>query len=870
MTFDRPKPSGRFSVDRLFQPDSVAVIGAGSDAGLRVMANLMAVDFRGAILPIDADLKAVRGILAYPDCRSLPIAPDMAVVAGSGPSLPAVLSDLVSRGCFAAVLMGIAPDLRREDLPPGLRVLGPGSFGVAVPATGLNASQSHRPVVAGRLALVSQSASLCRAVLDWAEPNGVGFSHIVGVGGNLDIGFGMVLDWLSRDPGTGTILLDIRQIRDRRAFLSAARAAARLRPVVAIRAGGLLLDPSGAADLAFEAALRRAGILFVSRIDDMLAAAETLARSKPVRHEAIAIVTNAVGPGRFAADAAIADGLSLVTFAPETEARLRAKLPEFPAHAGGLVHVAPDRPASFAEVAAVIAEAPEVGGVLAVHAPLGPMDDATIDALAGVGRSLRIPLLAAVLGETTARPHRQILAEAGLPVFTSPEQAARGFRHLVQNRRNRAAAAELPPSTVLSVSPDRGDARRQIDRARGADHTGLTEEVALSVLSGYGLPTVPTRSAMGADDAAVAAAMLGFPVVLKLRREAGRLPGQRAGIVLDVSDAEEARGVADSLLRRRRADRSGLPPLIVQRRVDRARELRIRFWVDAMFGPVIGFGQGGTAGSALGDMAVDLPPLNLPLAQALIARSKAAAALAERPELPAANLQAVAECLVRISQLIVDFPEISSMEIDPIFADVDGILVADAAIGLHPLATPLPQLAISPYPVELVERWNAKGEAVTIRPIRPEDAEEHEAFFARLSPEDVRFRFFSSVRSLSPEQVARLTQVDYDREMAFIAQRDSTGETVGVARLVLDLARRSGEFAVIVQPDIKGRGLAGHLMRRLIDWGRSRGLAEIAGQVLADNAPMLAFVRQLGFSVRRLPEEPDVVEARLILEPGAV
>ncbi|MBS0558445.1 MAG: GNAT family N-acetyltransferase [Proteobacteria bacterium] len=870
MTLDRPKPSGRFSPDRLFLPDSVAVIGAGTEAGLRVMANLMAADFKGAILPVEAGSKAVRGILAYPDSRSLPIAPDLAVVAGSVASLSATLSDLVSRGCFAAVLTGIAPDLGREDLPQGLRVLGPGSFGIAIPRIGLNATQSHRPVVAGRLALVSQSASLCRTVLDWSEPNGVGFSHIVGIGGNLDIGFGMVLDWLSRDPGTGTILLDIRQIRDRRAFLSAARAAARLRPVVAIRAGGLLLDPTGAADLAFEAALRRAGILFVSRIDDMLAAAETLARSKPVRHEAIAIVTNAVGPGRFAADAAIADGLSLVAFTSETEARLRAKLPDFPERAGGLVHVAPDRPALFAEVAALLAEAPEVGGVLMVHAPVGPADEATIEALAAAGRGFRVPLLAAVLGESTARPLRQRLAEAGLPVFASPEQAARGFRHLVQNRRNRAAAAELPPSTVLSVAPDRADVRRQIDHARACDQTELSEEVALSVLSGYGVPIVPARGAMSAGDAADAAVMLGFPVVLKLRREKGRLPGQRAGIVLDVSTADEARRVADALLRRAAAGHSRLSPLIVQRRVGRARELRIRVWIDPMFGPVIGFGLGGSAGADVGDMAADLPPLNLPLAQGLIARSRAAMALAGRPEQPAANLQAVAECLVRVSQLIVDFPEIASMEINPIFADGDGVLVADVAIALHPFGTPAPPLAISPYPMELIERWNSKGETITVRPIRPEDAEEHGAFFRRLSPEDVRFRFFSSVRALSPEQVARLTQVDYDREMAFIAQRESTGETIGVARLVVDLARRSGEFAVIVQPDMKGRGLASHLMHRALDWGRSRGLVEVVGQVLADNAPMLSFVRHLGFTIRRLPEEPDVVEARYVFEPGAM
>jgi acetyltransferase len=306
----------------------------------------------------------------------------------------------------------------------------------------------------------------------------------------------------------------------------------------------------------------------------------------------------------------------------------------------------------------------------------------------------------------------------------------------------------------------------------------------------------------------------------------------------------------------------------VQRRVGRVRELLIRVWEDAMFGPAIGFGQGGSAAAAFGDLAVDLPPLNLPLAQALIARTKVAATLGKFAEAPAANLPAVAETLVRVSQLIIDFPEIAALDINPVFADADGVAVADAALFLHATGETGGGLAIAPYPAELAEQWRAGDDLLTIRPIRPEDAEQHGAFFERLSPEDVRFRFFSAMRAMSPEQMARMTQVDYDREMAFIALRDTTNETVGVSRLVIEPDRRLGEFAVVVQPDMKGKGLASHLMHRLIDWGRASGLAEIVGQVLADNAPMLAFVRRLGFTLHRLPEEPDVMEARLSLDPG--
>jgi acetyltransferase len=865
MNIDRTKPFGRFSPDRLFAPDSVAVIGAGTDAGLQVMANLMSGGFKGAIMPVDPVLKAVSGVLAYPDVASLPLVPDLAVVASPPALIAGMLADLAARNCFAAVVTGIAPDLRRDTLPAGMKVLGPGSFGIAVPAVGLNASRAHLPVRPGRLALVSQSAALCRAVLDWAGPNGVGFSHIVGIGGNLNIGFGLVLDWLARDPGTATILLDIRAIRDRRSFLSAARAAAHLRPVVAIRAGGLLLDPSGAADLALAAALRRAGILFVSQLQDMLAAAETLTRARPVRGENLAIVTNASGPGRFAAAAALKDGLMLAAFTAETERRLGLKLPDFPAGARGLVHVPPDNPLLLADVVALLAEAPEVSGVLAVHAPVGAHDDQAIAALASGASNLNIPVLAAVLGESTGATHRRHLTEAGLPVFDSPEQAVRGFLHLVHNRRNRAAAAELPPSTVLALAPDRAEVRRLFAQTRAANRLQLTEEDTLAVLAAYGVPTVPMRPAMTPDDAASAANLLGYPVVVKLRRSDGRLPGQRDGIALDVMDAEDASRAARTLLTRQTDQPPDVPPLLVQRRVGRARELLVRVWEDAMFGPAIGFGHGGTAASACGDFAVDLPPLNLPLAHGLIARTNVGAVLAVLPDAPAADQQPVAETLVRVSQLIIDFPEIAGLVINPIFADAEGVAVADAALSLHRPGKTNNGLAIAPYPAELTEEWAAGDETLIIRPIRPEDAQQHGEFFARLSPGDIRFRFFSAMRALSREQTARMTQVDYDREMAFVAIRPSTNETVGVSRLVIDVDRRAGEFAVIVQPDMKGKGLASRLMQRIIYWGRISGLSEIVGQILADNAPMLAFIRRLGFVLHRMPEEPDVMEARLSL-----
>jgi acetyltransferase len=829
------KPAGRFSPARLLRPESIVVIGAETMIGRPVMENLRAGNFKGLVQTADS----AAGIAA------LGVAPDLAVFAA--PPARDLLATLAATGTFAAVVLCYAADLDDPSWREGVRVLGPESFGIAVPEIGLNASRAHLPVPAGRIGLVSQSASLCRSVLDWAQPNGVGFSHLVGIGDRADIGFGLVLDWLSRDPGTGAILLDIRKLRNRRAFLSAARAASRLRPVVAIGPGTMMFDPSGTTQRAFEAALRRAGVLCVSSLDDLLAAAEILARARPVRSEALSIVTNSISIGRMAADAVLRDGLQL---------------------ASEIVHVEPGESRRLATLAVSAAHDPNAGGVLVVHAPTCEADRATVAELVASRDGTRVPLLVCATGETTGATYRRSLAAAGMAVFAAPEQAVRGFLHLVQDRRNRAAARELPDSTVLTVTPDRGATRGILATIRRAGRLAAMQDEALAVLCAYGIPVVPNRVVMSPDDAAAAATLLGFPAVVKLRQSARPDARASGGLALDLHDAMEVAATARFLSVRLGGERSatGGLALLVQRQAVRWRELRIKVADDPTFGPIISFGRGGTTADIVGDTAADLPPLNLALAQSLIDRTRAAATLGQFRDNPPANGVAVAEALVRVSQLIIDFPEIAELDLNPLIVDAEGVLAADAWLRLREAGEAGGGLAITPYPAELIEHWATQdGERLVVRPIRPEDAGRHGAFFRRLSPQDIRYRFFSAMRELSAEQLARLTQIDYDREMAFIAVRETTGETVGVARLVCE-DESSGEFAVIVEADAKGKGVARHLVERLIHWGRERGLSVIVGQVLADNAPMLAFVRHLGFHVNRVPEEPEIVEARLLLE----
>ncbi len=864
----------------LYHPRSLVLLADPALPESAVLAgNIAAGGFQGRAFTVG---RALPGFEAVASIADLPTPPDLAVLNLPLAALEPAMHALAARGCLAAIVTGAAPDLTAICARTGVRALGQGSFGLCVPAIGLNASLSHLAPLPGKLALVTQSAALARAVLDWAAAESVGFSHVIGIGGNAAVGFAMALDWLSRDAATSAVLLDLRRIRNRRAFISAARAVAKNRPVVAIRAGGRSGEGSHIPDAVMEAALRRAGVLRVAGLEDFLSAAETLARvrARPgggsARGDRIAVVTNGIGLGELAADAIVGAGGHLATISPEALAMLAALLPTGWSP-GNPLSLGPNAGTRLGEAAAILASLPEVDAVVALHAPApAEAGDVAAEALVAATRAGRrsAPILAAWLGQETAGRQRQALAKAGLAVFATPEAAVRGAMHLVQDRRNRLAAVELPPRDVLDLAPDRATVRRILDEARAAGRLSLTEDAALGVLAAYGLPVVPHRHAAGPAEASAAATMLGFPVALKIRSPDIVWKSEVGGVVLGLGSAEgvlKAGTMMQERIARLRPD-ARVEGFVVERMAARATELRLRLGDDGMFGPWIGFGSGGTAADLAGDEAFDLPPLNLALAGQLVQRSRIARLLEGFRDHRPANTPAVADALVRLSQIAVDFPEIAALTINPLFVDSTGVLAADASLTLRP-AGEASQLAVPPYPAELTRPFRTKsGKPLLVRPIRPEDAAAHAEAFGKLRPEDIRWRFFSPMRELSPQMIARLTQIDYDREMAFVAMQpgaEGREEIAGVARLIRDpgglLGGSSGEFAVITVPDMKGQGVGTHLMRRLFEWGREQGMTEVVGQVLADNAPMLAFVRSLGFKVRRSPEDDEVYEARLAL-----
>ncbi|MBU8540330.1 bifunctional acetate--CoA ligase family protein/GNAT family N-acetyltransferase [Falsiroseomonas tokyonensis] len=862
----------RFREQALYRPRHVVLVADPSlPASATLAQNLQAGGFSGSL----ALLQAVAGI------AGLPQVPDLAVLSLPPEQLEPAMAALSARGCHAAVVPGVAADLAGIARRTGVRVLGQGSFGICVPGIGLNASLSHLAPRKGRLALVGQSSALARAVLDWAEAEAVGFSHVIGIGENDDLGFAHALDWLSRDPGTGAILLELRRIKNRRMFISAARAAARMRPVVAIRAGGRLADPSGTAEAVMDAALRRAGVLRVAGLDDLLSAAETLARVKlvpgaggPTPGGGIALVANATGLGLLAADAVLAGGARLAELPQEALQALAIGLrPGW--HGTNPLVLGPGAATALGEAASMLAGLRQAEAVVALHAPVAGEDTATTAAaLSAAAKATRAaPILVCWAGQATAGAQRAALAAAGLAVFPTPEAAVRGALHLLHDRQNRAAAAELPGRQVLALQPDRAAVAAILARTRAEGRLSLTEDAALAVLAAYGLPVVPGRVAADAAAAEAAAVELGFPVVLKLRSPDIARKTEIGGVALGLRSPLAVREAAEAMAERAARDRPAarLDGFLVQRQATHVQELRMRLGEDAMFGPFLGFGLGGTAADLLGDEGFDLPPLNHALAQGLIGRTRAGPLLAGYRDHPPVDLDAVAGALMRLSQIAVDFPEIASIGVNPLFADAAGVMAADASCLLRP-GGQRALLAVPPYPEEWAAPWQARsGEVLMVRPIRPEDAEAHAEMFRRLAPEDVRWRFFSQIRELPAVQIARLTQIDYDREMAFVAMRrrpDGAEDMLGVSRLIREADGMTAEFAVVVDRAMKGQGLGRHLMQRLFDWAAETGIREVVGQVLADNAPMLAFIRALGFATRRSPEDEDVVEARRSVPPA--
>jgi acetyltransferase len=830
-------------LDALFNPRSIVLVGDSTQAGsigAALAANLSEScknGFRGRVKIIAGHRCALGGRNVCSDIASLPEAPDLGVICASPGEVPAIIDQLGARGTRAVIVASAgfrAPRhsgaerqraAREAAARHRLRLVGPNSLGLLVPGIGLNASFAHRAPAAGRLAFVAQSGAIVTSVIDWAVPRGVGFSHLISLGDMGDVGFGDVLDHLAKDPSTRGILLSIEAIANARRFLSAARAAARMKPIIVVKAGR---HPDGARavtshtgamagnDAVYDAVFRRAGLLRVRGLTELFDAAEVLAVAKPPRGDRLLILTNSGGTAVLAADELNDQGGRLARLTPETVAALDRVLPAAWSRSNP-VDILSDAPGRrYAEALTVLAGTPDADAILVLHSPtaVSSPDEAAAAVIAMTPRPL---VLTSWIGEASVTAARERFARQRIPTYDAPEQAVRAFMYLVRYRLSQQLLTETPPSEPEDDQPDTVSVRRLLARIAAAGRIArggwLTDVESKQVLNAYGIATHPATERLGLS----------------------------------------------------------MPPMA---RRPPAYELFVGAAEDPQFGLVLHVGHGGTQAETIDDKAVGLPPLNLRLAHEMLSRTRIHRLLKG----DATNgLDAVALVLVRVSQLICDFAEIAELDINPLVVDNATAVALGARIRIEATAAsngadPGARLAIRPYPKALEETVGlGDGRQLLLRPIRSEDEPALQRAFTKLTPEEIRMRFFVPMRTLDHVTAARFTQLDYDREMALVLTDPGIAghtEIYGVVSLIADPANRSGEYAVLVRHDMAGMGLGILLMRRIIDYARSRGLHEICGDVLRENRTMLKLCQVLGFTTRRDPDDLEIVQVRLDLDAG--
>jgi acetyltransferase len=881
-------------------PRSLAVIGASPRAGSVgniVTNNIFRAGFEGEVWPVNPKHREVLERRCYRSAAELPEAPDLAVIVTPPATVSGIVRELGERGTRAAVV--VTAGLTRENglrqaildaaRPYLFRIIGPNTVGLMIPPLKLNASFAHIAARPGDIALLSQSGAIATSLVDWAAENEVGFSHIVSLGDMADVDVGDWLDLLAGERKTRAIVMYLETIPNARKFLSAARAAARIKPVIVVKAGRHEAAAKAAAthtgalsgaDRVVDAALQRAGILRVGGLAELFDAVETTARFAPVARARVGIVTNGGGAGVLAVDQLIDCKGELAALSAATMDRLNAALPQTWSHANPVDIIGDAPPERYrAAVEAVAADAgTDVVMVLNCPTALASPADAAraVAALTRNGTINGKPVLTCWLGEHTAREGRRILHEAGVASFETPADAARAVSYLGDWSRARQALTRVPSSRSEAAGGDVEAVRAIFRQAAKEGRRMLTEPEAKAAIRAYGIPVPETVVARTPEDVGKAAARLlagSQAVVVKLLSKAISHKSDIGGVVLNLSTAAAAEEAGRAIAQRVRqkapgADVEGftVQPMIVRRE---AQELILGIDHDPIFGPVILFGAGGIAVEVVDDIAIALPPLDDVLAGDLVDKTRVGRLLAGFRDRPPADRNAILAALDALSRMIVDFPAIASLDINPLLTDRHGVIALDARIQIRPDAVeqhgPNPALVIRPYPAEWAKDFSTKGAQYHIRPIRPDDIELYPDFLARVSPADIRLRFLAPRKSFPDEMLKRLTQLDYDRDMAFVALEAASGALAGVGRLSSDPDRVTAEYALVVRTDLQGHGLGWVLLGHIIDYADAEGIGRIEGVVLNENERMLAMCREFGFSQRRDPDQPGLTRVALVL-----
>ena len=886
------------NLDKIFAPHRVAVIGASdtpSSVGYTVLKNLIGSGFAGVVYPVNSKRESVQGIQAYPDVKSLPHAPDLAVICTPAVTVPGLVRDLGEVGTRGLVIISAGfreigeegRKLEKQVLEEqakfeGMRILGPNCLGIIVPKIHLNASFAAATPKKGHIGFISQSGALCTSVLDWAIDEGIGFSYFVSVGNMLDVSMGDLIDYFGSATDTQSIILYIESISEAREFMSATRAFARSKPIVAYKAGRYAESAQAAAshtgamagvDAVYEAAFQRAGIERIFQIEDMFDCAEILARQQPPKGDRLAIVTNAGGPGVMTTDALIERNGELAELSEETIAKLNAVLPPFWSHNNPIDVLGDAPPERFAKAVEIALADKGVDAVLVILTPQAMTDPTgTAKAIAETIRGVHKPVLAAWMGGESVSEGASLLNQAGVPTYRTPEKAVRAFMHLVSYARNLTTLHETPRDLPMSFTLDRRRLRGVFDTIFTEGNEVLSENLSKAFLEAYEIPVTKPYLARSADEAVEVARRCGYPVVLKIHSPQITHKTDVGGVVLNLSNADAVRQAYDRIVKtaaEKRPD-AEIVGVTVQKMVSYpvSFELILGTKKDPVFGAVIMVGMGGVAAELFRDRALALPPLNESLARRALESLKSWPLLRGYRGRPGANIDRLIEILMRFSYLVADYPEIKELDVNPLLVTPEDVIALDARVVVdRELAAhtvrPYQHLAIRPYPEEFVtERQMKDGSTVVLRPIKPEDEPLWHDLVASCSTETIRFRFRYLFKRTTHEMASRFCFIDYDREMAIVAEIGQNGQRklIGVGRLVADVDHQTAEYGVIVADQWQGQGLGAILTDYCIEVAKRWGIRRVVAETTKDNVRARALFHNRGFAIDE-NQEGDVVLA---------
>lgn len=872
------------NMDKIFRPESIAVVGASErkgSVGAALMHNLIERGFPGAIHPINPNHKKLFKLPACPSIKDLKAPVDLAVIATPITSAPQIVKECADAGVGGVVIISaggkeigeqgkqLEAAIKKEAERSGLRIVGPNCLGIVSSRAKLNASFASQMPIAGKMAFLSQSGAICSAILDLSVQENIGFSYFVSLGSMLDIEFGDMIDYLGGQPEVSSIVMYIESLTRFRNFMSAARAVSRVKPIIALKAGRSAAGALAAAshtgalageDAVYDAALKRAGVLRVKTFEELFDCAELVAKQPKPRGPGLVIITNAGGPGVMAADTLSEYGYEPVALSTETLEKLDEILPPYWSKRNPIDMLGEATPQLYRKVVEICLRAVEVNGILILSAPQALTNTAeAAAALVDLIQDTPIPVITSWIGGAEMQKGRDIFNRAGIPTFDTPERAVRAFIDIYRYSKNIEMLQEIPSQFPSELKFDRKKAQDLIQAGLDTENHLLTEMEAKELLAAYGIPIDRMESAVNREEAVNKADALGYPVVLKINSRDISHKSDAKGVLLDLKNESEVREAFDRIMKNAQAYNpeariDGVTIQPMRKRPDY--ELILGAKQDRDFGPVILFGMGGILTEVLKDRAIALPPLNRLLAKRLMEKTKVYRLLQGYRDIPPADSQLLEEIIIRLAQLVTDFSEIEELDINPLFVNEKNACAIDARVLLKPSDKPAPlHLVISPYPDQFEEHTRtSEGIDIFIRPIRPEDAPLLVGLFESLSPRSVYLRFFSPMKRLPHSMLAVFTQIDYDRHIALVALSESNSkeEMLGVARIILERNLKEAEFSVVVGDQWQGKGIGATLLQRCLSIAGDKGLDRVTGVVLAENTQMLALGKKMGFKSKKV------------------